>query len=387
MKKLISVFLLFSSLFTENSASAQGAKNTFSNIFRVNAYIPKLNDSTLYVYYINGLDTVVRQVKVSHDGRFNFSSKISEPAKVFLNTGKPGVDPWNGEYTGLISFWVEPGKTTKLMPPVDSRLTIAEGNQTQKDQNEFDKINYTVEKSQNDIKQRGEQAKKDGNFPTIKPSLDIMWDSTETSKRNQILNFIKYHSSSYVSLWAIRGYMFYFKWANRQDELANSFNLLSKDIKASKTAIRTKQFLGLEGDLRLGAKVKDISSLDSTGTQISLSSLQGKYVLVDFWASWCLPCRQQIPALKAIHQKFSSRNFTILSVALDDEKSKWITALKQERMPWPNISDLKGFKGLSAKAYNIHAIPFNILVDPFGKIVATNISIVELTHKLDLTIK
>lgn len=387
MKKLIFVFLFFSSLFTENSASAQGPKNIFSNIFRVNAYLPKLSDSTLYVYYVNGIDTVVRQVKVSHDGRFNFSSKISEPAKVFLNTGKLGVDPWNGEYIGLISFWVEPGKTTKLLPPVDSKLTVVEGNQTQKEQNEFDKINYTAEKSQNDIKRRGEQAKKDGTFLTIKPSLDKLWDSTETLKRNQILDFIKHHSSSYVSLWAIRGYMFYFKWANRQDELANSFDLLSKKIKNSKTAIRTKQFLGLEGNMRLGAKAKDISSLDSTGMQISLSSLQGKYVLIDFWASWCLPCRQQIPALKAIHQKFSNRNFTILSVSLDDDKSKWIAALKQERMPWPNISDLNGFKGLSVKAYNIHAIPFNILVDPFGKIVATNLNSVELTHKLDLIIK
>ncbi|WP_454802889.1 TlpA family protein disulfide reductase [Mucilaginibacter phyllosphaerae] len=379
--------LFISCFYSAQITSAQPVKKIIAKEFIVQGHLPAFKDSTVFIYYVDQLDTVVHKIKISPTGSFTYTASIKGPTKLFLNERGPGVDPWSGEYASDINFWVEPGKTTQIKADIFNKAILAKGNQTQVEQNEFNTINDEAVKAQDGVKKKGAQAKKDGDFTAVKPQLDKMWDSIETSKRNSILKFIKQHPSSYVSLSLIRGYMYYFKFVNRGDELANSFNLLSNSVKSSKTASRTKEFLGLEGDLRIGAKAKNIISRDSSGKEMMLSSLAGKYVLIDFWASWCVPCREEIPALQAIYKKYRDQNFTILSVSLDDDRSKWLNALKQENMPWSNISDLEGFNGLSSKSYNIHAIPYNLLIDPTGKIIAKNLKGTELLDKLNAVTK
>lgn len=136
-----------------------------------------------------------------------------------------------------------------------------------------------------------------------------------------------------------------------------------------------------------GDMAPEITMPDTEGNMFSLSSLRGKYVLVDFWASWCGPCRAENPNVVNAYNKYSSKNFTVLGVSLDKNKEAWLDAIKKDGLKWKHISDLKHWNSEAQKLYQFEGIPYNVLVDPQGKIIAVSLREDDLDNTLAKVLK
>ena len=185
-----------------------------------------------------------------------------------------------------------------------------------------------------------------------------------------VVAFVREHPSNAMSLELIEMVLKYNRIAT-----ADSLMRMVEKTPAGGYAMGKKIRENLNVLLRLkkGSMAPDFSQPDASGQSVSLLSLRGKYVLVDFWASWCAPCRAENPHLLKAYNKYKDDNFTVLAVSLDKDKRLWLKAVKEDQLPWMQLSDLKGFDNSAGKIYGVTSVPANFLIDPSGRIIATNL--------------
>lgn len=140
-------------------------------------------------------------------------------------------------------------------------------------------------------------------------------------------------------------------------------------------------------NVQIGKVAPEFSLPDTAGVSVSLSDFRGKYVLLDFWASWCPPCRRENPNVVKAFNEYKDKNFTIVGISLDKDKSKWMKAIADDNLAWTHLSDLKYWDSEIPALYGVRGIPANVLLDPDGVIVAKNITGEDLHKKLKEVIK
>ncbi|AMR33242.1 hypothetical protein A0256_18370 [Mucilaginibacter sp. PAMC 26640] len=196
------------------------------------------------------------------------------------------------------------------------------------------------------------------------------------------LAFIKAHLNSYISLITLNSMI------NNTDifEVEKAYNDLTLSLKKSGLGVKVGKLITFAKQSRIGVTATDFTLINTEGKPVKLSDFRGKYILIDFWASWCLPCRQENPNVKAAYEQYKANGFTVLGVSIDDKASKnaWLAAIKNDGLLWSQVLDsdkkVKNF-------YGVTTIPANVLIDPSGKIIARNIKDKVLQNTLANLIK
>ncbi|WP_129718082.1 TlpA disulfide reductase family protein [Pedobacter sp. SYP-B3415] len=191
--------------------------------------------------------------------------------------------------------------------------------------------------------------------------------------------FIKEHPASIVA-----AYVLYREWSYRlsPEQITAYTGQLDASLQETEYVKTLKALVPVLQAVQPGNRAKDFAGTTPEERQVKLSDHFGKYVLLDFWAAWCPPCRAENPNVVKLFNKYRSKGFTVFGVSLDRDKESWVKAIKDDKLDWPQVSDLQFWNSAPAKLYGVRAIPANVLIDPNGVIIARNLYGAELEKKL-----
>ncbi|RKD90829.1 TlpA disulfide reductase family protein [Mangrovibacterium diazotrophicum] len=333
----------------------------------------------VHLFYLSPDSKIVFQSLGLDKGAFEFSGDLEKAVKVnlFVDKEGKGINPKNADQ---LEIYLMPG-TTEVVSLTDSISQAAvSGAQATMDYDRLKKQLKPLIDQKEKFHARYDALPRDKQQEDAAVAAIDQEDEENFAKQKKILaQFIRENPSSIISLDALTTFG---GEIPEYGEVAPLYAGLSSEIKNSPEGKNYATLLEKLKSASLNSVAKDFTQSDVNGQPVSLSDFRGNYVLVDFWASWCGPCRRENPNVREAYSIYHPRGLEILGVSLDNDKEKWMKAIKDDQLPWTQVSDLKGWQNEVAARYNIKSIPQNFLVDPRGQIIGKNLRGEELQAKL-----
>lgn len=339
--------------------------------YDINAEIRGVEDSvSIYLQVVRDGELAPLDTALLTDGKARFQGRLESPELVYLQIG---------ETRKLVNFFGE-NSQIDVSVHVDSLASAnVEGSQVNDDLMAFKEAMVPIDER----RQALNEAYREASINEDKERIEEIIAESElihTDQIDLIKGFLLEKRDSYIAPFIIKNYLVY---ELDYQGLDSALHQLDSVVHDSKDYIALSERAATLERVAVGRPAVDFTLNDPRGNPVSLSSLQGNYVLIDFWASWCGPCRRENPNVAALYKDYKDKGFEILGVSLDETHDKWVQAIKDDALTWTHVSDLQGWASEAGKLYGINSIPATVLLDRDGIIIEKNLRGDALRKKLE----